>query len=96
MIFHDDFEVPTDQSPPLRWTMWCDEKYKDRANDTPDTAQAFNPQSSFRIHHPAHTSGYIVSPSEFTIQPKADNVRRNCNIGVTMHRAVRLILSNDS
>jgi len=60
-IYNGHFEVGSPESPPPGWTMWGPERYKDPANYTRDTADPHGGSACFRIHHPADTSGYIVS-----------------------------------
>jgi hypothetical protein len=70
VIFHDDFEAVSTVGPPPGWTMWGAEPYKTPANYTRDTANPHAGQACFRIHHPANTSGYIVSSPDRAIRPK--------------------------
>ncbi|MGA2660732.1 MAG: hypothetical protein ABSH34_24865 [Verrucomicrobiota bacterium] len=61
VVFSDDFETPSLQSPPSGWAMWGAEEFKVPANYTRDTTQPHGGQACFRIHHPANTGGYVVS-----------------------------------
>jgi hypothetical protein len=70
VVFADDFETPSAQSPPANWAMWGDQPYKVPANYTRDTAQRHGGQACFRIHHPARTRGYVVSSPDRAIQPQ--------------------------
>jgi len=60
LIFSDNFENSSRQSPPPGWTMWGDKKFQVATNFTRDTACAHGGAASLRIHHPANTRGYIV------------------------------------
>ena len=70
VIFADDFETPSAQSPPANWAMWGAQQDKVPANYTRDTTQPHGGQACFRIHHPARTQGYIVSAPDRAIQPQ--------------------------
>ena len=70
LVFCDDFENGSRQSPPPGWTMWGDAKFKVAADFTRDTSCAHGGAASFRIHHPMDTRGYIVSSPERAIHPK--------------------------
>jgi hypothetical protein len=70
VVFRADFETPATTNPPAGWSMWGAQKYKDPANFTRDTQQVHGGAASFRIHHPAHTEGYIVSAPDAAIQPR--------------------------
>ncbi len=69
VVFADDFETPSAQSPPANWAMWGAQQDKVPSNYTRDTAQRHGGQACFRIHHPAKTRGYIVSAPGRAIQP---------------------------
>jgi len=70
VVFADDFETPSAQSPPANWAMWGAQQDKVPANYTRDTAQRHGGQACFRIHHPARTRGYVVSAPDRAIQPR--------------------------
>ncbi len=70
VVFADDFETPSAQSPPANWAMWGAQQDKVPANYTRDTAQWHGGQACFRIHHPARTRGYVVSSPDRAIQPR--------------------------
>jgi hypothetical protein len=70
LVYNGDFELLPAASPPTGWTMWGAEKYKVPANYTRDTTVRHGDEASFRLHHPADTSGYIVSSSDHAIRPK--------------------------
>lgn len=70
VVFADDFEAPSAQSPPVKWAMWGAQQDKVPANYTRDTAQRHGGQACFRIHHPAKTHGYVVSSPDRAIQPR--------------------------
>jgi hypothetical protein len=70
VVFHDDFEAASNASPPPGWAMWGAELYKMPANYTRDTTNPHRGQACFRIHHPARTSGYIVSSPDRAVHPK--------------------------
>ena len=70
VVFADDFETPSAQSPPANWAMWGAQQDKVPANYTRDTAQPHGGQACFRIHHPARTQGYVVSAPDRAIQPR--------------------------
>jgi len=72
LVGNGDFEDPSAASPPPGWVMWGAEPYKDPANYTRDSAAPHAGTGSFRIHHPANTSGYIVVAPEKAIRPQAD------------------------
>ncbi len=69
-VFADDFETPSDRSPPANWAMWGAQQYKVPANYTRDTAQHHEGQASFRIYHPAKTQGYVVTAPGRAIRPQ--------------------------
>lgn len=69
VVFTDDFETPSAQSPPANWAMWGAQQYKTPGNYTRDTAQPYEGQGCFRIHHPTGTRGYIVSSPDCAIRP---------------------------
>ena len=60
LVFHDDFEAASTQSPPPGWAMWGAAPYKVPANYTRDTTNPHSGRACFRIHHPANTGGYVV------------------------------------
>ena len=70
LVFADDFEELSSQSPPPKWAMWGAQEFKVPAHYTRDTTQPHGGQACFRIHHPANTSGYVVSSPQNAIQPK--------------------------
>ncbi len=70
VVFADDFETASDQSPPANWAMWGAQPYKVPANYTRDTAQHHEGQACFRIYHPAKTQGYVVSAPGRAIRPQ--------------------------
>jgi hypothetical protein len=70
VVFSDDFETSSPQSPPANWAMWGAEEFKVPANYTRDTAQPHAGQACFRIHHPANTRGYVVSSPSHAVQPR--------------------------
>ena len=70
VVFQADFEALAPAGPPAGWSMWGAQKYKDPAHFTRDTQQAHGGAASFRIHHPAHTEGYVVSAPEAAIHPQ--------------------------
>jgi hypothetical protein len=70
VVFADDFETPSAQSPPASWAMWGAQQDKVPANYTRDTTQKHEGQAGFRIHHPARTHGYVVSAPNRAIQPQ--------------------------
>lgn len=69
-ILNGDFEQPAPSNPPPGWTMWGAQKFKTPDNFTPDSDRPHGGKSSFRIHHPANTAGYIVSAPESSLRPK--------------------------
>ncbi|MCL5279320.1 MAG: hypothetical protein M1376_05390 [Planctomycetes bacterium] len=70
VIWADDFETPSTQSPPTNWAMWGAQRDKGPANYTRDATQHHEGQACFRIHHPAKTQGYIVSAPGRAIRPQ--------------------------
>ncbi len=70
VVFADDFETPSGQSPPMNWAMWGAQQYKVPANYTRDTAQHHGGQACFRIYHPAKTQGYVVTAPTRAIRPQ--------------------------
>ncbi len=70
VVFQADFEAPAPDAPPAGWAMWGAPKYKDPAHFTRDTRQRHGGVASFRIHHPRHTEGYVVSAPEVAIRPQ--------------------------
>jgi len=70
LIFSDNFENNSRQSPPPGWTMWGEKKFQVASNFTRDTSCAHDGTASFRIHHPADTRGYIVSSPDRALHPK--------------------------
>lgn len=70
VVFRADFEAPTTAATPGGWSMWGAQKYKDPANFTRDAQQPHNGAASFRLHHPAHTEGYVVSAPDAAIHPQ--------------------------
>jgi hypothetical protein len=70
VVFRADFEAATSAAPPPGWSMWGAQKYKDPANFTRDAQQPHGGAASFRIHHPTHTEGYVVSAPEAAIHPQ--------------------------
>jgi hypothetical protein len=70
IVFADDFETPSAQSPPTNWAMWGAQPDKVPANYTRDATQPQGGQACFRIHHPARTHAYIVSAPDRAIQPQ--------------------------
>ncbi len=69
VVFLDDFESPSTQTPPPGWAMWGAQEFKVPANYSRDTNQPHGGTASFRIHHPANTRGYIVSSPERALRP---------------------------
>ncbi len=74
VVWRADFEAPAPAAPPAGWSMWGAPKYKEPANFTRDTQQSHGGSASFRIHHPAHTEGYVVSAPEAAIHPQPGKV----------------------
>ena len=70
VVFADDFETPSAQSPPANWAMWGAQQDKVPANYTRDTTQPHGGQACFRIHHPARTQAYIVSAPDRAVGPQ--------------------------
>jgi len=70
LLFQDDFEAASTESPPTGWAMWGAEPFKAPTNYTRDVTQAHNGQACFLIHHPANTRGYIVSSPDRALHPK--------------------------
>jgi len=70
LLYNGDFEIPASQNPPPGWAMWGPAAYQDPANFTLDTANPRKGKYCFRIHHPAETSGYVVSSPANALQPK--------------------------
>ncbi|MDA3872514.1 MAG: hypothetical protein PF795_00945 [Kiritimatiellae bacterium] len=68
LVHNGGFEAEERVSPPEGWTMWGDERYKDRANFTRDTTQAHSGEASYRIHHPADTDSYTVTDPQHAIR----------------------------
>lgn len=56
-----DFETESTQNPPPGWVMWGAEQSKDPQNYTRDKFTFHSGAASLRIHHPANSSGYIVT-----------------------------------
>jgi hypothetical protein len=56
-----DFETPSTQNPPPGWVMWGAEQSKNPQNYTRDQNTFHSGAASLRIHHPANTTGYIVT-----------------------------------
>ena len=71
LVFHDDFEAASTQSPPSGWAMWGAAQHKVPANYTRDTTNPHSGRASFRIHHPAKTGGYVVLAPDRAIRPKS-------------------------
>ena len=69
-VLADDFERDTKASPPTGWKMWGAARYKTPANYTRDTTDPHGGKACFRIHHPAGTSGYVVSSPAGAIRPR--------------------------
>ncbi|HWI55810.1 MAG TPA: hypothetical protein VNZ22_01190, partial [Bacillota bacterium] len=70
VVFSDDFDAASNQSPPANWAMWGAQEFKVPANYTRDTTNAHGGHGCFRIHHPARTRGYVVSAPSCAIQPR--------------------------
>jgi alpha-L-arabinofuranosidase len=70
VIFQDDFETPSPQSPPPGWAMWGAPQFKVPAHYTLDSAQPHQGRQCFRIDHPGNTGGYVVSGPERAIHPQ--------------------------
>jgi len=71
LVFHDDFELASTQSPPPGWAMWGAAQHKVPANYIRDTTNPHRGQACFRIHHPAKTDGYVVLAPDRAIRPKS-------------------------
>ncbi len=71
IVFHDDFEAPSAQSPPAGWTMWGAQEFKVPAHYTLDSDASHGGQACFRIYHPARTGGYVVSSPTRAIRPRS-------------------------
>ncbi len=69
LVYNGDFELESAESPPPGWTMWGAERYKIPANYVRDTTNPKGGRACFRIHHPAHTAGYIVVSPDRAIRP---------------------------
>ena len=74
LVFQDDFESVSTQSPPPGWAMWGAAQYKVPANYTRDTTNPHSGRACFRIHHPARTGGYVVLAPDRALRPKSDMV----------------------
>ncbi|MCY2954830.1 MAG: carbohydrate binding domain-containing protein [Planctomycetota bacterium] len=70
LVFNGDFEDQSAQNPPPGWAMWGDPQWKVAVNFTRDATVAHGGKTSFRIHHPKDTQGYIVTSPEHAIRPK--------------------------
>jgi len=70
VVFQDNFETTSTQSPPPGWAMWGASQYKVPAHYTLDTTRPHTGRACFRIHHPAKTGGYIVLAPERALRPK--------------------------
>lgn len=57
VVFSDDFESASPQSPPALWAMWGAQEFKVPGNYTRDTREPHAGQACFRIYHPARTRG---------------------------------------
>lgn len=68
-IVNGDLEQPAASNPPPGWAMWGAQKFKTPDNFTLDRDRPHGGKSSFRIHHPANTAGYIVSAPESSLRP---------------------------
>lgn len=80
LVYNGNFETGEDVLP-AGWILWGEERFKDRANYTRDTADPFEGKASLRIHHPAGTNGSIVtSPSDHPIKSAA-----NTSCVITFH-----------
>ena len=70
LAYNGDFELASEKSPPPGWTMWGARKYKIPANYIRDTADPHKGEACFRMYHPAHTGGYIVTEPKHAIRPE--------------------------
>jgi hypothetical protein len=61
LAFNGDLEAASDTRPPPGWVMWGADEFKTPANFTRHTEQPHGGTACLRIHHPAHTAGYLVS-----------------------------------
>ncbi|MFN8487970.1 MAG: carbohydrate binding domain-containing protein [Caldilineaceae bacterium] len=69
LIYNGDFELATNDRPPLGWLMWGDDQYKNPANYTRDPQNPHTGTAAFRIYHPANSAGYIAAdPAKNIIQ----------------------------
>ena len=71
LVFHEDFEPASTQSPPPGWAMWGAAQHKVPANYTRDTTNPHSGRACFRIHHPAKTGGYVVLAPDRALRPKS-------------------------
>lgn len=71
LVFHDDFEPASTQSPPPGWAMWGTAQHKVPANYTRDTTNPHSGRACFRIHHPSKTGGYVVLAPDRALRPKS-------------------------
>ena len=66
--------MPSSQNPPPGWVMWGPAAYQDPANYTLDKTNPYSGKFCFCIHHPAQSSGYIVSSPTYALQPKKGKI----------------------
>jgi len=71
LVFHEDFEPASTQSPPPGWAMWGAAQHKVPANYTRDTTNPHSGRACFRIHHPSKTGGYVVLAPDRALRPKS-------------------------
>lgn len=76
LVFNGDLEAPSPASPPPGWVMWGANIYKNPENYTRDTTNPHSGEACLRIHHPADTTGYIVTSLEYAIRPRQDKLYR--------------------
>ncbi|MEK6796747.1 MAG: hypothetical protein AABZ39_18365 [Spirochaetota bacterium] len=71
LIKNGGFEDDVSGKPPAGWVMWGPNDFKIPENYIADIANARTGKTSFRIHHPADTRGYVISdPQANAIRPK--------------------------
>ena len=73
LIFNGNFEASSTQNPPPGWEMWGS---KDNlpANFSRDGANPHGGKVSLRIHHPAGSSGYVISAPAYAIRAKKGKI----------------------
>lgn len=68
LLYNGDFEVVSTATPPPGWAMWGNTTGQTASDYSRDTTVMHSGSGSYKIHHPANTSGYTVSSKTYAIQ----------------------------